>query len=464
MLLHQTARKVDFGTGSVKRQILNLALPMTLAQVVSLLYNLVDRIYIGRMDGGDSLALTSLGLALPFIILVTGFSNLFGTGGSALFSIVRGSGDQEEAARCMGNSFTLLVGVGLLLMLLGEAFKEPLLLLFGASQDTLSMAREYTEIYLLGTVFVMLSLGMNSFINAQGQGALGMATVWIGAILNMVLDPLFIFKLDMGLKGAAIATVLSQMVSAAWTFYVLVLGGHVEIRLRKSYLSLKLDRVKSIVTMGMSGFIMSATNGLVQIVCNTTLQTYGGDVYVGAMTVIGSVRELVSMPVMGLTSSAQPVMGYNYGAKKYDRVREAIRFESVVSIVYTLVVWGILHQFPEPFVRIFNDSPELVKACVPAMKIYYFGFFMMALQFAGQTAFVALGKARQAVIFSILRKGVIVAPLTVLLPRISGIGIHGVFLAEPISNFIGGTACFVTMMITVYRKMSREEISAEKGQ
>ncbi|MCI8854381.1 MAG: MATE family efflux transporter, partial [Lachnospiraceae bacterium] len=337
-------------------------------------------------------------------------------------------------------------------------------LLFGASQDTLSMAREYTEIYLLGTVFVMLSLGMNSFINAQGQGALGMATVWIGAILNMVLDPLFIFKLDMGLKGAAIATVLSQMVSAAWTFYVLVLGGHVEIRLRKSYLSLKLDRVKSIVTLGMSGFIMSATNGLVQIVCNTTLQTYGGDVYVGAMTVIGSVRELVSMPVMGLTSSAQPVMGYNYGAKKYDRVREAIRFESVVSIVYTLVVWGILHQFPEPFVRIFNDSPELVKACVPAMKIYYFGFFMMALQFAGQTAFVALGKARQAVIFSILRKGVIVAPLTVLLPRISGIGIHGVFLAEPISNFIGGTACFVTMMITVYRKMSREEISAEKGQ
>lgn len=456
MILHQTTRKADFGTGSVKRQILNLAVPMTLAQVVSLLYNLVDRIYIGRMDGGDSLALTSLGLALPFIILVTGFSNLFGTGGSALFSIVRGSGDEEEAACTMGNSFALLVGVGLLLMLLGEIFKEPLLLLFGASRDTLPMAREYTKIYLLGTVFVMLSLGMNSFINAQGQGGLGMATVWIGAILNMVLDPLFIFKLGMGLKGAAIATVLSQIVSATWTFYVLALGGHVEIRLRRRYLALTLGRVKSIVTLGMSGFIMSATNGLVQIVCNATLQTYGGDVYVGAMTVIGSIRELVSMPVMGLTSSAQPVMGYNYGAQKYERVREAIRFESVVSIVYTLIVWGILHLFPEPFVRIFNDSPALVEACVPAMKIYYFGFFMMALQFAGQTAFVALGKARQAVIFSILRKGVIVAPLTVLLPRISGIGIHGVFLAEPISNFIGGTACFVTMMLTVYRKMPRD--------
>ena len=462
-MLQGTAKKADFGTGSVKRQILNLAVPMTLAQVVSLLYNLVDRIYIGRMDGGDSLALTSLGLALPFIILVTGFANLFGTGGSALFSIVRGSGDEEEAAHCLGNSFALLVGMGLLLMIFGEAFREPLLILFGASTETLPMAREYAEIYLLGTVFVMLSLGMNSFINAQGQGALGMATVWIGAILNMVLDPLFIFKLGMGLKGAAIATVLSQLVSAAWTFYVLALGGRVEIRLQRRYLALSLERVKRIVTLGMSGFIMSATNGLVQIVCNTTLQTYGGDVYVGAMTVIGSVRELVSMPVMGLTSSAQPVMGYNYGAQKYGRVREAIRFESWVSIVYTLIAWGILHMFPEPFVRIFNDSPKLVEACVPAMKIYYFGFFLMALQFAGQTAFVALGKARQAVIFSILRKGVIVAPLTVLLPRISGIGIHGVFLAEPISNLIGGTACFVTMMLTVYRKMPREDVRAEKG-
>ena len=194
-----------------------------------------------------------------------------------------------------------------------------------------------------------------------------------------------------------------------------------------------------------------------QIVCNTTLQSYGGDVYVGAMTVIGSVREIVSMPVMGLTHSAQPVMGFNYGAKKYDRVREAIRFESAVSIVYTLAVWGILHLFPEPFVRIFNDSPELMEACVPAMKIYYFGFFMMALQFAGQTTFVALGKARQAVLFSILRKGIIVAPLTVLLPGIPALGIHGVFLAEPVSNFIGGTACFVTMMLTVYIKLPRSE-------
>ena len=453
----ETGKQADFGVGSVKRQILRLALPMTLAQVVSLLYNLVDRIYIGRMDGGDSLALTSLGLALPFIIVITAFSNLFGVGGASLFSIVRGSGDEEEAAYCMGNSFLLLILSGLVLVFVGEAFREPLLLLFGASEATLSMASDYAGIYLWGTLFVMLSLGMNSFINAQGRGGLGMVTVWIGAILNMLLDPLFIFTLGMGLKGAAVATVLSQMVSAAWTVYVLLFSRGTAIRLKHRYFRLAGKRIKSIVAMGLSGFIMSATNGLVQIVCNTTLQSYGGDVYVGAMTVIGSVREFVSMPVRGLTHSAQPVMGFNYGAKKYDRVREAIRFESAVSIVYTLAVWGILHLFPEPFVRIFNDSPELMEACVPAMKIYYFGFFMMALQFAGQTTFVALGKARQAVLFSILRKGIIVAPLTVLLPGIPALGIHGVFLAEPVSNFIGGTACFVTMMLTVYIKLPRSE-------
>ncbi len=449
----ETGKKADFGAGSVKRQILRLAVPMTLAQVVSLLYNLVDRIYIGRMDGGDSLALTSLGLALPFIIVVTAFANLFGVGGSALFSIVRGSGDDEEAAYSLGNSFFLLIVSGILLIFVGEVFREPLLLLFGASAATLPMASDYAGIYLTGTLFVMLSLGMNSFINAQGQGGLGMVTVWIGAILNMILDPIFIFTLGMGLKGAAVATVISQLVSAAWTFYVLVYSSRTAIPLRRRYFKLNGKRVKSIVAMGLSGFIMAATNGLVQIVCNATLQSYGGDLYVGVMTVIGSVREIVSMPVMGLTNSAQPVMGYNYGARKYDRVREAIRFESAVSIVYTLGIWGVLHLFPEPFVRIFNDSSDLLAACVPAMKIYYFGFFMMALQFAGQTAFVALGKARQAVLFSILRKGIIVAPLTVLLPRIPAVGIYGVFLAEPISNFIGGTACFVTMLVTVYRRL-----------
>lgn len=451
--------KNDFSQGSIVMNILNLAVPMTLAQLINVLYNIVDRIYIGRIPDHATLSLTGLGLCLPIISMVMAFANLFGMGGSPLCSIERGRGNEEEAERIMGNSFYLMLIFGVGLTVLGLVFKRPMLYLFGASDQTFPFADSYVSIYLLGSVFVMIGLGMNSFINAQGFGRVGMMTVLLGAVTNIVLDPIFIFALGMGVRGAALATIISQGLSAAWIIRFLT-GPKTILKLRLSCMKLEKIRVKNIVTLGFSGFTMSITNSLVQIVCNATLQQWGGDLYVGVMTVINSVREVVSMPVQGITHSAQPVMGFNYGAGEYRRVKKAIAFTSVTAIVYTTVVWMMVHGYPEFFIRIFNQDAELVAAGIPAMQIYYFGFFLMSLQFSGQAVFVALGKAKQAIFFSIFRKVVIVVPLTLLLPRLWNLGINGVFAAEPISNLIGGAACFGTMLVTLLPELSAQDKKA----
>lgn len=445
--------KNDFSQGSVVKNILTLAVPMTLAQLINVLYNIVDRIYIGRIPEHATLAMTGLGLCLPVISIVIAFSNLFGMGGAPLCSIERGRGNEEEAEKIMGNSFMLMVICGIVLTILGLAIKRPMLYLFGASDQTFPYADQYISIYLLGNVFVMVGLGMNSFINSQGFGRTGMMTVLLGAVTNIILDPLFIFTFDMGIQGAALATLISQGLSAAWIIWFLT-GKKTILKLKRSCMKLEWSRVKSIVGLGLSGFTMSITNSLVQIVCNATLQSYGGDLYVGVMTVINSVREVLSLPVRGLTNSGQPIMGYNYGAGEYKRVKKAIVFTSVSSIAYTTLVWLLVSTYPEFFIRIFNKDADLVAAGIPAMRIYYFGFFLMSLQFAGQAVFVALGKAKQAVFFSIFRKVIIVVPLTWLLPRLWGLGTDGVFMAEPISNLIGGLACFITMLVTILPELS----------
>jgi len=445
--------KNDFSQGSVVKNILTLAVPMTLAQLINVLYNIVDRIYIGRIPEHATLAMTGLGLCLPVISIVIAFSNLFGMGGAPLCSIERGRGNEEEAEKIMGNSFMLMVICGIVLTILGLAIKRPMLYLFGASDQTFPYADQYISIYLLGNVFVMVGLGMNSFINSQGFGRTGMMTVLLGAVTNIILDPLFIFTFDMGIQGAALATLISQGLSAAWIIWFLT-GKKTILKLKRSCMKLEWSRVKSIVGLGLSGFTMSITNSLVQIVCNATLQSYGGDLYVGVMTVINSVREVLSLPVRGLTNSGQPIMGYNYGAGEYKRVKKAIVFTSVTSIAYTILVWLLVSTYPEFFIRIFNKDADLVAAGIPAMRIYYFGFFLMSLQFAGQAVFVALGKAKQAVFFSIFRKVIIVVPLTWLLPRLWGLGTDGVFMAEPISNLIGGLACFITMLVTILPELS----------
>lgn len=444
--------KNDFSKGNVVENILKLAVPMTLAQLINVLYNIIDRIYIGRIPEHATLALTGLGLCLPIISIVIAFANLFGMGGAPLCSIERGRGNLKEAEKIMGNSFVLLVIFGLVLTALGLIFKKPMLYLFGASDKTYPFAEQYISIYLLGSIFVMVGLGMNSFINSQGFGTIGMMTVLLGAVANIILDPIFIFVLDMGVKGAALATILSQFLSALWIVKFLT-GKKTILKLKTSCFPLTKQRVKDITALGMSGFTMSITNSSVQVMYNASLQNYGGDLYVGIMTVINSVREVISMPVSGITNGSQPVMGFNYGAGEYGRVKRAIIFTSAVSIVYTSVMWGLVHGFPEFFIRIFNQDAELLKAGVPAMRIYYFGFFFMSLQFAGQSVFVALGKARRAVFFSIFRKVVIVIPLILIIPRIFGNGTAGVLMAEPISNLLGGGACFLTMLVTVWPEL-----------
>lgn len=448
--------KNDFSKGSVVKNILNLAVPMTLAQLINVLYNIVDRIYIGRIPDHATLSLTGIGLSLPMITMVTAFANLFGMGGAPLCSIERGRGNLEEAEKIMGNSFSMMMLFGVLLTGFGLLFKKPLLYAFGASDATWPFADAYITIYMLGSIFVMVGLGMNSFINSQGFGRIGMCTVLLGATANLVLDPIFIFGLDMGIRGAALATVISQALSAAWILWFLT-GKKAILRLKLSCMKPEFKRIKEITALGMSGFTMAITNCTVQVVCNATLQVYGGDLYVGIMTVINSLREVAIMPVHGVTNSAQPVMGFNYGAREYKRVKKAIVFTSVFSIFYTTLVWALLHGFPEFFIRMFNQDPALIEAGIPALRLYFFGFFMMSLQFAGQAVFVALGKSKQAVFFSIFRKVVIVTPLTLFLPSLLHMGTDGVFIAEPISNFVGGAACFGTMMFTVWWELTRKQ-------
>lgn len=451
-----TDTKNDFSQGSVVGNILKLALPMTLAQFINVLYNIVDRVYIGMIPENSTLALTGLGLCLPIISMVIAFANLFGMGGAPLCSIERGRGNVKEAEQIMGNSFVLLMISGVMLTVLGLIFKKPMLYLFGASDLTYSYAAQYITVYLVGNIFVMIGLGMNSFINSQGFGTIGMMTVLLGAISNIILDPIFIFVLNMGVKGAAFATIISQFLSAVWIVKFLT-GKKAIIKLKTSCFRLEKYRVRNITGLGMSGFTMSITNSLVQILYNSSLQRYGGDLYVGIMTVVNSVREVITMPVNGVTSGAQPVMGYNYGAEQYDRVKRSIVFVSAVSIIYTTLMWGLIHSFPEFFIRIFNRDPELLKEGVAAMRIYYFGFFFMSLQFAAQSVFVALGKAKKAVFFSVFRKVVIVAPLILILPAVMGNGPSGILMSEPISNLIGGCACFITMLATVWPELGRKQ-------
>lgn len=443
----------DFSKGSVIRNIINLAVPMTLAQLINVLYNIIDRIYIGRIGEEATLSLTGIGLSLPIITMVMAFANLFGMGGAPLCSIERGRGNEEEAEKIMGNSFSMMVISGICLTIFCLLFRRPMLYLFGASDATYPYANAYITIYLFGSLFAMVGLGMNSFINSQGFGRIGMLTVLLGAAANIILDPIFIFVFRMGIRGAALATILSQLLSALWILKFLT-GNKTILRLRLSCMRLEWARVKSIVGLGMSGFTMSITNCTVQILCNAMLQSYGGDLYVGVMTVINSVREVATLPVQGITHSAQPIMGFNYGAKEYGRVKQAIAFISIISIVYTTGIWSLIHGFPEFFIRIFNQDSDLVQAGIPAMRQYFFGFFMMSLQFAGQSSYVGLGYSKKAVFFSIFRKVIIVAPLTIFLPYF-GMGVNGVFLAEPISNFIGGAACYVTLLLTVWPEMTR---------
>lgn len=441
----------DFSKGAIWKITLSQSIPLMLAQLVQLLYNIVDRIYIGHMDGGNSTALTGVGLTFPIITFIVAFAALFGNGGVPLFSIANGAGDKNRAERIMGNSCCLILISSGVLMLTGYIFCKPILYLLGASDSSYVYAYDYLKFYLAGTLFSMLTTGLNSYISAQGFPKTSMLTTIIGAILNILLDPLFIFVFGLGISGAAIATVISQIVSAAWIISFLIRKAPLALRLKN--ILVDADLTKNICKLGTSNFVMQGTTCFVQIACNSTLQTFGGDIYVGIMTVLNSVRDVFFLPISGLVNGAQPVMSFNYGAKKYERVKQSIRFNTLVGAAYTVLAWLLIVIFPSFWFRIFSDDAALIAPGIHAIKIYFFGFIFMSFQFSGQSVFQALGDARHAIFFSLLRKAIIVIPLTLILPRL-GMGVNGVFIAEPVSNAIGGLASYITMRKTVYNKLN----------
>ena len=448
------ATKTDFSKGPVWKCIIRQAVPLTIAQLVQLLYNVVDRIYLGHMGDGNSMALTGVGLTFPVITLIMAFTALFGMGGVPLFSMARGSGDTERAGKILGNSCCLLLCSAVILTGAGYAFARPILFAFGASEESFVYANAYLRIYLIGTICSMTTTGLNGYINAQGFPKIGMLSIVLGAVANIILDPVFIFLFDMGVAGAALATIISQTLSAVWVLRFLF-GKDAIVPLERKNIRIDPVITKDIFRLGTANFIMQGTNCLVQVACNSTLQSYGGDLYVGVMTVVNSVREITMLPIMGIINGAQPVISFNYGAKEYTRVRSGIRFNTLVGSVYTLVAWLLIVIFPQFWFGIFSDDAAMLAAGIDMLKLYFFGFVFMALQFAGQSTFQALGDAKHAIFFSLLRKAIIVVPLTLALPRM-GFGVMGVFLAEPVSNVLGGVACYATMRMTVYRKLLRK--------
>lgn len=442
----------DFSQGSMSKNILSIALPMTVAQVVNILYSLVDRMYIGHIPGVGHTSLTGMGLTLPLITIVMAFANLGGMGGSPLCSIYRGQGEQERASTVTGNTLTLLLCFGFVIPLVTLPLLDPILVAFGASDATLPYAKDYIFLYLLGTPFVTVGLGMNPFINAQGFGRKGMLTVMLGAAVNLVLDPILIYGLNMGVKGAALATIVAQACSAVWVLSFLT-GKKSLLPLKLRHLRPQWAHLRGIITLGLSGFFTSITNSLVQIVCNKVLYVYGGDLYVGVMTVINSLREVTFMLIQGFGSGVQPVLGYNYGAREYQRVRAGIRFAVAVTVGYSALIWLVNMTIPSLLIRIFNSNADMIQAGVPALRIYFSMFVFMALMIASQSIFVGLGQAKKSIFFSILRKAVINAPLTVLLAYLWGV--DGVFVAEAVSQLVCGVLCFLTMYRTVYQPLSR---------
>ncbi len=446
------ARAGDFSQGRVPETIMRLGLPIMLAELVHVLYNIVDRMYIGHMAQGGTLALTGLGVCFPLITLIGAFANLCSTGGATLSTIARGEGENAKAERIMGTAFTMLVLIGACLTVLLFLTAGTTLRWLGGDDETMPAAMGYFRIYVLGTIPVLVSLGMNPFINAQGFPRVGMVTVIIGAALNIVLDPLFIYALDMGIRGAALATVLSQLVSALWVLRFLR-GDRPPLRLRG--FCLDGEQLRGILKLGVTGFTFKVTNSLTQAAVNVMLKSWGGvlsTLYIGAMGLINSLREIMSLPANGVTTAGQNVMSFNYGARRYDRVSESIRFTLLFSLGVNALVWTMIQFAPTPLIRLFTSDAELIRLTVRCARIYFGAFPFMALQLTGQTTFVALNYPRYALFFSMLRKVALVVPFTLLLPGL-GLGVEGVFWAEFISQVTGATACFATMYRVIWRRM-----------
>ena len=456
----KTTVKGNYAEGSISRNIIGLALPIVVAELVNVLYNIVDRVYIGHIEGIGTASLTGIGICMPLISLLSAFAALSGMGGSPIFSIARGHGDEGRAKHILETDFTMLLINAAILMFVFVPTKAWCLNILGGDAETLPYAVDYFGIYIWGTPFVLITLGMNSFINAQGFPKIGMCTVIIGALLNIILDPVFIFVLGMNVQGAAIATVISQCISAAWVVRFLLFKAPINI----SKLRLDVSCAVSILKLGVTGFTFKITNSLTQAVINITLKAWGGEMatmYIAAMSIVSSLREVTWQPISGVVEGFKPVASYNFGARLYDRVRESIKFTLKVALAVGLVLWGLLMVFPAQIAGLFTDDEELIRICVPCIRSFFCFYFLMCFMSTSQSTFIALNMPKQAVFFSLNRKVLLIVPLTIFLPYF--IGVSGVFWAESISEIIGATICFVAMYLTVWRHLGNwEEYQKEK--
>lgn len=433
-------------TEPVVKLLFKLAIPTVIAQLVNLLYNMVDRIYVGRIPEVGTTALAGLGVTFPIVMLVAAFAGLAGMGGSSRAAIAMGKGNTEEAEKYMGNSFSLLVIFSITLTFSFQLAKDPILIMFGASDNTLPYASSYLSIYLIGTISVQIALGLNAFITNQGFAKTSMATVCIGAVLNIVLDPIFIFALNLGVRGAALATIISQSVSAVWVIHFLTRGKTL-LKLRIKNLIPDRKIIASILALGVSPFIMQSTESLIQLIFNTGMKNYGDDMYVAVMSILFSVMQIIWMPMQGFSQGAQPIISYNFGAGNMERVKSCFKALFVTCISFSIGIILIVELFPGIFMGIFTNKTELIELGKPALRVFMAGMCLMGAQTACQQTFLALGQSLASMFLALLRKVILLMPLALLLPAITDWGVWGLFVAEPISDVIAVSTTVTLFMV-----------------
>lgn len=446
----------QLATAPIWSLIIKLSIPAILAQVVNLLYNVVDRIYIGHMEDIGTKALTGVGLCVPIITLISAFTMLVAQGGAPRAAIQMGKGDIKKAEKILGNCFVLLLAFSVVLTILFSVFGERLLMLFGASEETIIYAFPYMQIYVAGSVFVMLSLGLNMFITTQGFTKISMATVLIGAICNIILDPIFIFGFKMGVRGAAFATIISQAVSAIWVLSFL-LGKKTKLKIKKENLVPSAKILAPVFALGISPFIMNATEAVINISFNSSLQKYGGDIAVGAMTICTTIFQMVWVPAQGIGQGAQPIISYNYGAKNADRVKQAFKAFLTICFTYIFVFGMTIEIFPQFFIKIFNDNPELVETAIWTLRLYGCALVFFGIQMAVQQTFIALGKAKASLFIACLRKVILLVPLIYILPNFFENKVFAVFLAEPVSDAISIITASIVFFFVFKKEMKNLE-------
>lgn len=443
------------GTAPIGKLLLKLSIPTVIAQLINMLYNVVDRIYIGHIPEEGSLALTGVGVCMPIIMIVTAFAALISSGGAPRASICMGKQDNKSAEQILGNCFSLQIVVSIVLTVVLLIWNKDLLMAFGASKNTLGYATDYMRIYALGTLFVQLTLGMNAFITAQGFTTTSMVSVLIGAICNITLDPVFIFVFNMGVKGAALATVLSQAISTMWVV-VFLSGKKTQLHLQKKYMDLKPKIFLPCVALGLATFIMQASESVVTVCFNSSLLHYGGDIAVGAMTILTSVMQFAMLPLQGIAQGSQPIASYNYGAKNADRVKKTFRLLVITCLTYSTLLWAAVQIIPKVFVSIFTSDAKLVAFTAPMLKIYLGGLFLFGIQIACQITFTSLGKAVNSIIVAVVRKFVLLLPLIYIMPHVVSNPTIGVYMAEPIADIIA--VLFTSVLFTFQFKKALAQI------